>query len=290
MPGKREEEKRRRGKGGKIALILAAAVLFWVPTELYLSNNAPRDERVTVCAPGLPAAFEGFCILHLSDLHEKAFGRDNEALLRLAESAKPDVIAVTGDLIQSVEGLAYAEALLPRLVAIAPVYYVTGNHEWSVDNSRTRLIAQLRGVLEGCGGSWLDSSFTELERGGNRILLAGLCDPNGPRSEPNAEELRRRIGAAYGGGLFTVLLSHRHDIDYAAAGFDVVLSGHAHGGVVRLPFTDGLIGPDREWFPRGTAGVVREGRTSVVISRGLGDTYFPRFLNRPQVLAVTLSG
>ncbi|MDR0326105.1 MAG: metallophosphoesterase [Oscillospiraceae bacterium] len=296
MPGKREEprEKRRRSKGCLVTLILLAAVLFWLPTELYLSNNAPRTEHITVRSSRLPAAFDGFRILHLSDLHEKGFGNGNETLLRMARDAKPDVIAVTGDLIDSAEALYYAETLLPALTSIAPVYYVTGNHEWAADGKtahagRNRLITRLETVVWDSGAVWLDSGYDTLERGGERILLAGLCDPNGPRSEPNVHELRQRIDAEHGDSPFTVLLSHRHDLDYTGAGFDVVLTGHAHGGVVRLPFTDGLIGPDREWFPRGTSGVLSQGGVSVVVNRGLGDTYFPRFLNRPQVLVVTLS-
>ncbi|MDR0293489.1 MAG: metallophosphoesterase [Oscillospiraceae bacterium] len=288
MPGKRELPGRKRRIPA--ALILFALFLLWIPLELYLSNNAPRTEAVTVRLPRLPAAFDGARILHLSDMHEKVFGKDNETLLRMAEKASPDIIAVTGDFIQSPEGLAYAENLLPRLTAVAPVYYVTGNHEWANDNNRTHLIQRLKAIVEGCGGVWLDSSFTIWERGGEPVVLAGLCDPNGPRAEPDAGELRRQIDAAAGGGLFTILLSHRHDriSVYAAAGFDVVLAGHAHGGVVRLPFTDGLIGPDRDWFPKGTSGVLAAGDTRVVVSRGVGDTYFPRFLNRPQVLVVTL--
>ena len=290
MPGKREEteEKRRRSKGWPVTLALITAVLFWVPVELYLSNNAPRTEYVTVRSSRLPAEFDGFRILHLSDLHQKIFGKDNETLLRMVHDANPDIIAVTGDLIDSAGALGYAEALLPALTAIAPVYYVTGNHEWAADGKTAymgsnRLISRLEGVVRDSGAVWLDSEWLPFSLGGEHIVLAGLSDPIN-RAAPNAYELRQMID----GEPFTVLLSHRHDIDYTGNGFDLVLSGHAHGGVVRLPFTDGLMGPDREWFPRGTAGVITGGGTAVVISRGLGDTYFPRFLNRPQVLVITL--
>jgi hypothetical protein len=285
MPGKRVEKTKRRHKGLKIFLFALAALLFWIPVELHLSNNAPRTEYVTVRSSRLPEAFDGFRILHLSDLHEKVFGKDNETLLKMARDAKPDVIAVTGDLIDSPDGLSYAQTLLPKLTAIAPVYYVTGNHEWAADGKtaymgRNRLITQLQTVVEESGAIWLDSAFVSLGEG---FVLAGLSDQLN-RTAPGAHQLRQMIE----GDPFTVLLSHRHDFYYG--GFDVALAGHAHGGVVRLPFTDGLIGPAREWFPKGTSGVLRSGGAQVVVSRGLGDTYFPRFLNRPQVLAVTLRG
>jgi predicted MPP superfamily phosphohydrolase len=292
MPGKRAAARKRRGC--LIPVALCIAVLFWVPIELYLSNNAPRTERVTVADERLPAAFDGFRVLHLSDLHEKTFGEGNGDLIQAARDAKPDIIAVTGDLIQSREGLPYAKRTLTALAAVAPVYYVTGNHEWAADwnaprEGGERLTPDLRQTVRDAGAVWLDSAYQSLELGGEVLILAGLCDPNGPSDAMSAETLRANIDAAYpGGSPFTLLLAHRHDRAEEYAGFDVVLSGHAHGGVVRLPFTDGLIGPDREWFPQGASGVVTQGETSVVVSRGLGDTYFPRFLNRPQVLVVTL--
>ncbi|MDR1693358.1 MAG: metallophosphoesterase [Oscillospiraceae bacterium] len=293
MPGKRAAPRKKRGC--LFPILLISGFLFWVPVELYLSNNVLRTEQVTVASPRLPAAFDGFRVLHLSDLHEKTFGADNADLIRAARAAAPDLIAVTGDLIQSREGLRLADRILRELAAIAPVYYVTGNHEWAADwnaprTGGERLTPDLRETMRDAGAVWLDSSFETLGRDGGTMLIAGLCDPNGPAAAMTLGELRAEIDAARPDDPFTLLLAHRHDRaeEYAGAGFDIVLTGHAHGGVIRPPFTDGLIGPDRDWFPRGTSGVVTEGGTSVVVSRGLGDTYVPRFLNRPQVLVVTL--
>ncbi len=288
MPGRRAAPRKRRGCLIPIALFIG--LLFWIPIELHLSNNVLRTENETIIDSRLPAAFDGFRVLHLSDLHEKPFGKDNIDLINAARDARPDIIAVTGDLIQSREGLPYAQNILTALAEIAPVYYVTGNHEWAADwdaprEGNEKLTPELRRIVKDAGAVWLDSSYQALERGGETLILAGLCDPNGPSDAPDAAALRLKIDAA-NPNTFTLLLAHRHDNEYA--GFDVVLTGHAHGGVIRLPFTDGLIGPDREWFPKGASGVVTHGDTSVVVSRGLGDTYFPRFLNRPQVLVVTL--
>jgi len=283
--GKREVVTKKL-RGRLIAAAVLAAFLFWVPIELYLSNNVLKTEEVTVRSDRLPASFEGFRILHLSDLHEKTFGKDNEPLISRAKKAEPDIIAITGDMIDSEEGLAYAEKLLPELTAIAPVYYVTGNHEWAADGhtaylGRNRLIARLENAVVEAGGVWLDSTVVSIERDGEAIAIAGLCDPL------NREGVKLRDLETMAESFpFSVLLRHRNDIIDCA--FDVALTGHAHGGVVRLPFTDGLIGPDREWFPKGTSGVLSNGGVQTVISRGLGDTYAPRFLNRPQMLVVVL--
>jgi hypothetical protein len=284
MPGKREQKGKKTRKGLFAALILLAAFLFWIPIELYLSNNEPVTEYITVRSSRLPEAFDGFRILHLSDLHEKTFGPGNDTLFKTARDAEPDIIAITGDLIDTPEGIYYAKTLLPGLTAIAPVYYVTGNHEWAADGptasmGRDRLITRLEEVVNESGAVWLDSAFISLGEG---FVLAGMSDQLN-WTAPRMHRLRQMIE----GEPFIVLLSHRNDFYYGD--FDVVLAGHAHGGVVRLPFTDGLIGPAREWFPKGTSGVIQSGEAQVVVSRGLGDTYFPRFLNRPQVLVVTLS-
>jgi hypothetical protein len=292
MPGSRELP-RRPARRRLVPVFIAAAVLFWIPIELHLSNNAPRTEHVTLRSSRLPEAFGGFRIVVLSDLHEKSFGSGNETLLRMVRAADPGVIAITGDLIDSEAGMSYAEALFPKLTAIAPVFYVTGNHEWAADGKTAsagsnRLISRLERCVTASGAVWLDSSFQLFDHNGSSILLAGLSDPIN-RAAPNVRALRQNIDEHHGGEVFSVLLSHRHDIDYSASGFDAVLAGHAHGGVVRVPLAGGLIGPNREWFPKYTSGIYTIGSLQLVVSRGLGDTYAPRFLNRPQVLVVTLS-
>lgn len=289
MRGKRVEKSR---PGCLIVVFLIIAFIVWIPLELFLSNNVLRRTNITVTSEYLPEWADSMKIVHLSDLHEKLFGDNNSDLIKMVEKAQPDIIAVTGDMLQSLEGLDYVRSLAPKLRAIAPVYYVTGNHEWAVDwtSSREggeRLTPALKNLLEESGIVYLDSSYLPL---GDGMVIAGLCDPNGPSGEASAGTLHGLIEKDYGSGVFTVLLSHRYDMfsEYVSAGFDLVLAGHAHGGVVRLPFTDGLIGPGREWLPTMTSGANTDGRTTMIVSRGIGDTDFPRFLNRPEVITITL--
>lgn len=292
----RSRTRRKRKTGRLIFLLFLTVLLIAVPLEFYLSNNVIHSQKPVLHIARMPESFDGLKILHLSDLHEKTFGKDNKDLLRLAERAAPDIIAVTGDLYQSENGVEYTRTLFSDLTAIAPVYYVTGNHEWNAEwvalrSGQPSVKERVDAVMDELGVTRLDSDFVLLEKDGQKMVLAGLCDRNGPAGVLTAAGLYTRIMEEYG-SVFTVLLSHRYELleDYSAAGYDIVLAGHSHGGVVRLPFTDGLIGPGgREFFPEHTAGVYIQGETTMFVSRGMGDTDFPRFLNRPDMPLLTLS-
>lgn len=190
--------------------------------------------------------------MQISDLHGHEYGQDSEALLALVAQQAPEFIVVTGDLIDQESHLAMVPALARGLAAIAPTYYVTGNHEWAVGG-----VPRLKGILTECGVTVLSNQYVTLERNGDSLVLAGVDDPNGYADQKTAEELYGEIQRE-AGDLCTILLAHRNDRfdQYAAAGYDLVISGHAHGGIVRLPFTDGLLGTDRKLFPTWTAGFI----------------------------------
>lgn len=181
-------------------------------------------------------------------------------------------------------------ALAKGLAGIAPTYYVTGNHEWALG---TGAVKELKGVLAQCGVAVLSNQYQVLERGGDKLVLAGVDDPNGYADQTTPEELYAWIqGEAP--GLFTVLLAHRNDHfgQYANAGYDFVMSGHGHGGIVRLPFVGGLMGTDRRFFPPWTAGIYTVGDSTLFVSRGLGNNTVPfkgfRVFNRPELAVVEL--
>ena len=183
-----------------------------------------------------------------------------------------------------------ASNLARGLAAIAPTYYVTGNHEWALG---TGAVKELKRQLAQGGVSVLSNQYQVLEKNGEKLVLAGVDDPNGYADQTTPEELYARIqGEAP--GLFTVLLAHRNDHfgQYANAGYDFILSGHGHGGIVRLPFFGGLIGTDRRFFPPWTAGLYTVGDSTLFVSRGLGNNTVPfkgfRLFNRPELAVVTL--
>ena len=268
-----------------IAAVLVPALLIW----LLWANSSPAATQVTVASGALPEAFEGFKIAHVSDLHNAVFGRKNEKLLSLIRAAKPDIIAITGDLIDSRHtDIDSALAFVAAAAEIAPVYYVTGNHESRLDfdEIEPRLIA--------AGARVLRNEAEDIGRGGERIRLAGIDDPSFIRTGWTAEERAaaelEQLGD--GGGTFTVLLAHRPELVevYAEYGAGLVLSGHAHGGQVRLPLLGGLYAPGQGLLPEYDSGLYSLGETQMVVSRGLGNSVAPlRVNNRPELVIVTLS-
>ncbi len=268
-----------------IAAVLVPALLIW----LLWANSSPAATQVTVASGALPEAFEGFKIAHVSDLHNAVFGRKNERLLSLIRAAEPDIIAITGDLIDSRHtDIDSALAFVEAAAEIAPVYYVTGNHESRLDfdEIEPRLIA--------AGARVLRNEAEDIGRGGERIRLAGIDDPSFIRTGGTAEERAaaelEQLGD--GGGTFTVLLAHRPELVevYAEYGAGLVLSGHAHGGQVRLPLLGGLYAPGQGLLPEYDSGLFSLGETQMVVSRGLGNSVAPlRVNNRPELVIVTLS-
>lgn len=267
------------------AAVLVPALLIW----LLWANSSPAATQVAVASGALPEAFEGFKIAHVSDLHNAVFGRKNEKLLSLIRAAEPDIIAITGDLIDSRHtDIDSALAFVEAAAEIAPVYYVTGNHESRLDFDaiEPRLIA--------AGARVLRNEAEDIGRGGERIRLAGIDDPSFIRTGGTAEERAaaelEQLGD--GGGTFTVLLAHRPELVevYAEYGAGLVLSGHAHGGQVRPPLLGGLYAPGQGLLPEYDSGLYSLGETQMVVSRGLGNSVAPlRVNNRPELVIVTLS-
>ena len=244
----------------------------------------------TIPVSNLPEEFDDFRIVHLSDVHGKEFGTGNSNLLKQVAELQPDLIAVTGDLIDQESQFQMVPALARGLRAIAPTYYVTGNHEWAVHR-----VKDLKGILEQCGVTVLSNEYVVLERNGARLAVAGADDPNGPADQKTPLELREEITAEQG-DTYTVFLSHRDTVEaYDELGFDLTLCGHGHGGIVRIPVIDkGVLGTNRSFFPEYDGGLYAfENGASCVVSRGLGSNTVPikafRLFNRPDLPLVILS-
>ena len=279
--GKRRYRRRRPGR----RLLAWLCVIVVVAAFLCSQQRCLQRETLTVSCPGLPQSFDGFRITVVADLHGTEFGARSTRLLRAVRAARPDLIAVPGDLIDAPEQLAMVPAVALGLEGIAPTYYVTGNHEWAI-----RAVPELTKTLEACGVEVLENNYRILHRGGEIVLLAGLHDPLGPAGQKTDRELYREITAQWPGE-YTLLLFHRNDrLDRLAdCGYDLVLCGHAHGGVIRLPKVGGLIDTDRSLFPAYTDGLYTEDGTQMVVGRGLGNTpHSLRLFNRPQVLTLVL--
>lgn len=269
---------------GCCLLIIAAAAAF-----IWHGNRTVHLTETEFYSVRLPEEFEDFTIAHVSDLHNASFGEDQERLLDKIRDASPDIIAVTGDVVDSRRTDAEPTLVFMRgAVDIAPVYYVTGNHE-----ARINEFPEFEDELRELGVTVLRNESAILERNGANLRLVGIDDPLFLMKNENltASEAVSRELDGQSGGEFTILLAHRPELieDYAAFGADLVLSGHAHGGQIRLPFIGGLYAPGQGILPEYTSGMKSLGGTSVVISRGLGNSLFPfRVNNDPEVVAIKL--
>ncbi|MCI8501504.1 MAG: metallophosphoesterase [Oscillospiraceae bacterium] len=275
-----------------ISLCTAALLLLALIVWTVWGNTALMASTVTISSSRIPSAFSGFRIAQVSDLHNAEFGEDNAELLRILSENAPDLIAITGDLVDAGHtDLDIALDFVKEAAQIAPVYYVTGNHEASLPR-----YGELRAGIERNGAAVLEDEAVQFAHGGETIVLVGLSDPDftlkgdlfGEASSMAGVKLKNLAG---NGNRYTILLSHRPELfdSYADCGIDLVLSGHAHGGQFRLPLIGGLVAPNQGLFPHYDAGVYESGGTSMVVSRGLGNSIIPlRFNNRPEVVFIEL--
>lgn len=282
----RRRHRRRRSRLPTLLCIIVVVV--FAAMFLRWSNTSLQVEEFTYSSQNLPAGFDGCTIVQLSDLHGAEFGENNQELLQAVLDAKPDYIFLTGDLLDRFRETphSYAIELCSSLQAIAPTYYVTGNHEWALPDIRS-----LKSGIAETGTTVLTNQFVTLERSGDSIVLAGIDDPNGFADQKSPEELAKEVEAARG-DTFWMLLAHRNNYfenHYSLLGADLVISGHAHGGLIRLPFTDGLLGVERNLFPSYTAGFYEVNGADLFVSRGLGNSGRSfRLFNRPQVVVMKL--
>ncbi len=232
----------------------------------------------------LPPALEGCVIAHVSDLHNAAFGQAQQLLLSAIRAAQPNFIAITGDLIDRRRpGMQHALDFVRGGVQIAPVYYATGNHE-----ARSGEYPALEQELLSLGVHVLRARAEELCAG---AVIAGIDDPKFCEPFIKKEDALARVRAQLSSlkGAFTILLSHHPEYLPAYDGANLVLSGHAHGGQVRLPLIGGLYAPGQGVFPRYTRGIYRRGDAAMVVSRGLGNSRCPiRIFNPPELVLVRL--
>lgn len=272
--------RRKRGSAMKVLLLLviAAAVI------TYDSNSRIVSEEYVIESGKIPEAFDGYRIVQLSDLHQKVFKNDNSKLFFKVSELNPDIIAITGDIVQEPGQQEYVKNTVAALCKIAPVYYVTGNHEWATGEGRSIIAA----VTE-AGGKVLRGQYDIIERDGEKIVLAGVDDPNGLYDQKTPSELSQEVANGFPDS-FSLLLAHRNTPEvYENLCFDVILCGHAHGGIIRLPIIGGLLGTDRTFFPDYEAGKYDLGRNTMIVSRGVGNGIaIPRFLNNPDIPVIVL--
>ncbi len=275
-----DKHRKRKICSGCLLILLALLIIWIIWSNLFFETT-----YYTISSDNLPDSFSGFRIVQISDLHNAEFGSRNTRLCDAILELKPDIIVLTGDLVDRRQtNYEIAINFARQAVQIAPTYYITGNHE-----ARIAEYPELESKLAKSGVIILNDRAVQLDKSGQSVQLIGLHDPM----------LRRSISSQTGKEILTdlkldmysILLAHDPaDLTvYAGCGVDLVLSGHIHGGQFRIPFLGGLYAPGQGILPQYDAGLYTENNTQMIISRGLGNSVFPfRINNRPEIVVIDL--
>lgn len=264
--------------------MILLGVLLTIVVFLYWQNNSIVISYVTYESDKVDSLLDGFTIVQISDLHNKELGHNQNYLMEKIKSQNPDLIVVTGDVMDSThtEVLPVKE-FFQEAVKIAPVYYVDGNHERWLE---PKDLEALNDTITENGVTHLKDEAVWIEtKNGGTFLLAGLNDLS--TNTNVVETLLKEEQKTY----LCMLLAHEPQQfeKYSESGFDLIFSGHAHGGQIRLPFIGGLVAPNQGWNPEYTSGKYEQNQSTLVVSRGLGNSVFPfRVFNRPEVVTITL--
>lgn len=254
-------------------------------------NNSIETTYILVDSDRVPANFNGYKIVQLSDLHSKYYGKNQQAIIKKVNNVTPDLIVFTGDLVDSRKyNKETSLSLMKELIQIAPVYFVTGNHEWWSGK-----FSSLEKELLEIGVIVMRNTADVITLGNDSIQIIGIDDPalagEGMDERSITEEAIKNLMEEVEEGRFNILLSHRPELFslYSEYSFDVVLSGHAHGGQFRIPFIGGVIAPNQGLFPKYTSGKHTSDDTTMIVNRGLGNSIIPlRIFNRPEIVVLTL--
>ena len=277
-----------------LRIVILFVVLCLTLGTLIVYDNFKLDiTEYSVKNTALPKSFNNFKIVHLSDLHNTEFGKDNEKLIKIIKEQKPDAVFVTGD---TIDGF-YTNTIIPidlfkEVLKICDIYFVVGNHESRVNiNVYTEFIDTLTEI----GVIVLKDNSTYIEKGEEKIQVIGLNDASEYKADYNndyGDKITETINNLDDKNTFSILLSHHPELfpEYKNSGVDLVFSGHAHGGQFRLPFIGGVIAPEQGLFPEYDAGIFNENNSTMIISRGLGNSIVPiRINNSPEVVVVTFN-
>jgi predicted MPP superfamily phosphohydrolase len=293
-----EEKMRTKSSKKKIFLLLMLIILTAVAVSIYLDNSLLQVIQYTVMSDRIPQSFNNFKILQLSDLHSTSFGKGNFELLDKIEKQKPDIVVMTGDMVNTKDEtfdvfLKFAEDIGNKY----ETYYVVGNHEQNLDERKQNYIFS---KLKDTGIKVLNNQKAEVRRGTDQINLYGMWfnlkyykGMNNPYTKDiyfDSAAMQKVMGDC-DTSKYSILLTHNplYFDTYAGWGADLTLSGHIHGGMIRIPFKGGLLSPERELFPKYSAGKYCMEDKILIVNRGLGNGDFGiRIFNRPEISVITL--
>lgn len=266
-------------------LILCNLYFYYENTKLSISNYNIVNEKI-------PSSFNNFKIIQISDLHNTKYKKLTDQLVKKIEYEKPNIIVLTGDLIDSNKtNIDRAIQFIKKIKNIAPIYFVSGNHESSISEN---CYNELKEKLTENQVIILDDKVDTLKVSNSEINLIGISDPKmthiGYLKE--SEIIENELNSIeYDNRKYSILLSHRPELfnNYVEKNIDLVLAGHAHGGQIRITFIGGVVAPNQGLFPKYTNGKFEQNKTVMIVSRGIGNSILPyRINNRPELVIITL--
>ena len=288
-------------KVGAAAVVLLLAVA--AAAEIYRETHHFRVTHYDVSSEKLSGVIRGLKILFLSDLHNCTYGNKNERLLRSIRDEKPDLILIGGDMLVGKEGESYETALhfAEQLPEICPTLYANGNHEQRMKEDTETYgdtYAAYKKSLKKSGVHFLENERIRVELGDTDLHICGLELHSSSykkfrKDKITANDIEDHFGFSASKDAYTILLAHNpaYMDAYLEWGADMVLSGHLHGGLIRVPVMGGIVTPQGFLFPRYSGEMTQEGSQTVIVSRGLGThTLNIRLFNMPELISIHLDG
>lgn len=273
-------------------VIISVIILISCFGYMYYTNNFVKLTNYKIIDSNLPAAFNGYKILHISDFHNYEYGKDNIRVLNQVKETRPDIIVITGDLIDAHKtNMEISLKFVKEILNVAPVYYVPGNHEGNNLN-RYELFS---GYLKNLGVNIIAGKSEVIEKDGAEINIVGLLEQSFYKNDnrKDSEIVNDDLSSInYNKENYTILLNHKPELfeTYVQNNINLVFCGHAHGGQWRIPFIGGVYSPHQGFFPKYTSGVHNKNNTNMIVSRGVGNSSSMslRINNMPEIILVEL--
>lgn len=268
--------------------IIIFAILVAISVWILWTNIHFTTTHISIINDKISKDFYGYKIAVVSDLHNHDW---NGKLIKRIRQERPDMIAITGDFVDSSHtDFDVAKKFIYNIIDIAPIYYITGNHEAWMDN-----YDDLHDLLLKAGVHVMDDKSELIQKGNSGINIIGVNDPDFVEHDTidgiQGAIVEKKLESLLNNKLYNIVLSHRPELfdNYVSLGADLVLAGHAHGGQIRIPFIGGIVAPNQGFFPKYTEGIYHKLETDMVVSRGLGNSIIPiRINNTPELLIITL--
>ena len=239
------------------------------------------------------SADETIRIALITDLHSHVYGKNQTKIISLIKKQIPDIIALAGDIADDEVSIEGTKLFLEGLKGFKPTFYVIGNHEfWSDD------IENIKAIIRKYGVTILENGYAQVKIKNSNIIVGGIDDPDAAIYDKPGFNLRKEMNDNFSQlkdkADFKILLAHRPELIelYKKFSFDLVLSGHAHGGQIRIPFIlNGLFAPNQGWFPKYAGGTYKHDSLIHIVSRGVSyNPRLPRIFNPPEVVIINIKG